>query len=284
MRLPDDDLPAWAAYYASKGLHVFPLKDASKHPLYTGSFKSATTDAAQVKAWWGNVPGANIGFAPGPSGFLVIDEDGPEGVESATALGLHNEPTTVAKSGRAKGGFHRFYRHPGGHIGNMRLRDGLDVRADSGYTLLPPSVHPDTATVYMWSERGPVAVLPPQALEAIRRMTTRVTAARANEETACNPDELGKALAYVECLSPQRAENYDEWVQVGMALRSVGDHPALLQAWDNWSQLSSKWEPGITAHKWGTFTADGVTMGSLVLWARQDSGNILLPPPLQVAL
>jgi len=186
----------------------------------------------------------------------------------------------VAKSGRANGGFHRFYRHPGGHIGNMRLRDGLDVRADSGYTLLPPSVHPDTAAVYTWSERGPIAVLPPKALEAIRRMTTRVTAARATEETACNPDELGKALAYVECLSPQRAENYDEWVQVGMALRSVGDHPALLEAWDKWSQLSSKYEPGVCEYKWTTFGPVGRTMGSLVWWAMEDGGEELLPPPI----
>src|SRR2546430_1441589 len=62
------------------------------------------------------------------------------------------------------GGRHLWFPHPGGTIGNVVLAPHLDVRADHGYVLLPPSVHPSGA-VYRWEHRlTDVKALPPDVV------------------------------------------------------------------------------------------------------------------------
>ena len=146
-----------AERYAAKGRAIFPIAQRDKVPLTTDGFKSATAKPDQVLLWWTATPEANIGFVPGSVGLLVLDLDGPEATAEAQALGLLSEPTTCVATAR---GEHRYYRHPGGMIGNRKLSAHIDVRADAGYVLLPPSVHPSGA-VYRWSDRSAPAVLPP---------------------------------------------------------------------------------------------------------------------------
>jgi putative DNA primase/helicase len=90
-----------ALHFAGRKWHVFPLhsvrdgrcscghdcgKNAGKHPRLKGGFKVATTDAAQIEAWWRKWPDANIGIATGAiSGVVVVDVDGP----AALAVSFH---------------------------------------------------------------------------------------------------------------------------------------------------------------------------------------------------
>ncbi|HEX4144695.1 MAG TPA: PriCT-2 domain-containing protein [Pirellulales bacterium] len=71
-------------------------------------------------------------------------------------------------------------------------------------------------------------------------------------------------------LRPSRADNYDEWLRVGMALKSAGDHHFPL--WDAWSRQSGKYD-GDTRRVWDSITSrsNGITLGSLYYWAREDS-------------
>ena len=64
-----------AVQYIKMGLAVFPLEERGKRPKTRNGFKDATTDAAQVKAWWQQWPNANIGIATGKrsGGIVVID-------------------------------------------------------------------------------------------------------------------------------------------------------------------------------------------------------------------
>ncbi|MBC7293053.1 MAG: bifunctional DNA primase/polymerase, partial [Thermoleophilia bacterium] len=40
------------------------------------------------------------------------------------------------------GGVHYFYQHPGGQVANaVKFLPGLDIRADGGYVVAPPSLH-----------------------------------------------------------------------------------------------------------------------------------------------
>ncbi len=79
-----------ALSYADRGLRVFPIfevdaegrcacgkdcgRDAGKHPRTPHGFKDATTDTAQITAWWSRWPKANIGIATG-DGIAVVDVD-----------------------------------------------------------------------------------------------------------------------------------------------------------------------------------------------------------------
>ena len=70
-------------------------------------------------------------------------------------------------------------------------------------------------------------------------------------------------------LSSGRADSYEDWLAVGMALYHAG---APCDAWDSWSRQSAKYKEGACAEKWRTFSSSGSTlgMGSLVEWARAD--------------
>lgn len=172
-----------AERYAAQGLAVFPLhhpttqgcscgllecRNAGKHPRTANGFEAATTSVAQVREWWARWPEANIGCVPGRSGHLVVDLDGPDGELTASRLGLLTEPTLEVSSGREDGGRHRWYHHPGGAVGNVALGHGVDVRADAGYVVLPPSRH-RTGRVYRWLGRmDEIVALPPAVVAMLR--------------------------------------------------------------------------------------------------------------------
>lgn len=166
-----------ALVYAAHGWHVFPVQPRAKQPLVAHGYLEASIDPRQLGEWWARWPNANIGLAPGRSGLVVLDVDGPEGERLAGDLGLLAEPTLRAITGREGGGLHLFFRHPGFAVSNARLGEKLDVRGDMGYVLLAPSIHP-SGQAYRWQNPGtPTAVLPPRALEALRIVQTNAPAA-----------------------------------------------------------------------------------------------------------
>lgn len=79
------------------------------------------------------------------------------------------------------------------------------------------------------------------------------------------------AKRLLERLNLARADDYGDWIAVGMALHTVGSEG--LDLWDSWSAKSSKHVPGECARKWQTFSdaGDGVTMATVAKWAREDS-------------
>jgi hypothetical protein len=160
--------------YAEKGFSVFPVAARGKLPLIPESagghgVKDATTDVGRVTAWWTDTPEANIGCRPGPQ-FVVLDVDGPLGLEAARVRGLLTPPTLTCLTGRVDGGQHLYFRHPGFYVGNRQLAPHLDVRGDAGYVLLPPSIHPSGAR-YRWRGRlGDVRELPPSVRDELQRL------------------------------------------------------------------------------------------------------------------
>ena len=166
-------------------LAIFPLK--GKIPLTAHGCKDATRDRDQVESWWDQYPLANIGIATGEiNGLLVIDVDvkhdqGKYGDESLKALEseLGELPETwVAITG--SGGLHYYFRYPEGHdIRNSasQLAQDIDIRAQGGYVVAPPSVHPDTGRLYEWEcgsdpEETPLAELPEKWLQRLEKKVT----------------------------------------------------------------------------------------------------------------
>jgi hypothetical protein len=163
------DLEAAALDYAARGLAVFPLAPMSKLPLIGKRFGGrgvldATTDQNQIRKWWDISRQANIGIACGaPSGFFVIDVDPRHGGDETLAeLEQKHGPlpeTVISHTGG--GGQHLLFRHVE-WIGNSvgKLGAGVDVRADGGYIVTPPSVH-ESGRSYVWDiENGIEDVAP----------------------------------------------------------------------------------------------------------------------------
>lgn len=140
-----------AQEYAAAGFAVFPCQPRGKKPLHSKSagaagYKDATRDREIIRRWWEATPTANIGIVPASANLIVLDIDGEEGERAAARLRLDECETATVRTSRGR---HLWFMHPGGRIGNRALHPKIDVRADAGYVLAPPSVHPD-GPVYEW--------------------------------------------------------------------------------------------------------------------------------------
>ena len=121
----------------------FPLlrKDAADPET---RFKDAvTSDSGLIEGWWRSHRDANVGVATGRgSGLLVLDVDGDAGADALHALEReHGELPRTASVKTPGGGSHYYFRHPAEPIRGSagKLGPGLDIRADDGYVIAPPS-------------------------------------------------------------------------------------------------------------------------------------------------
>jgi len=127
-----------ALWYARWGWPVFPIVNGQKRPATRNGFKDATTDEEQIRAWWEQWPGSNIGLATGHL-FDVIDVDVPEGVRTYLQM-LEDDQLHVHGHVITASGGHHLYIKPEQDSGNKgRCIPGVDFRGLGGYVVAPPS-------------------------------------------------------------------------------------------------------------------------------------------------
>jgi Protein of unknown function (DUF3631)/Bifunctional DNA primase/polymerase, N-terminal len=200
-----------ALAYARDGIPVLPLwprdgdkcvckdrencKRPGKHPvgrLVPNGFKDATTDEAKIRKWWSGLPDAGIGAPTGAaSGLLIIDidvkPDGPGGYSALDELRqtLGELPETRMAM-TPSGGVHLYFKHVEGVRSSQgALGKMLDVRADGGFIVLPPS-----HGLYRWTDNRPPAELP--AAWASHLKTVRGTSTYYPPEVVAKLDELAR--------------------------------------------------------------------------------------------
>jgi len=155
--------------YAAAGMPVLPLN--GKSPRNTGGLTNASADVAKVAEWWRRWPDANVGIVTGPvSGYVVLDVDAPAGLRSLAELEQRHGAIRTAQVLTGSGGRHLWFRNPEEPIRNSAgvLGEGLDVRGDGGYVVVPPSIH-ESGNPYKWTrELEHVASCPAWLLEDAR--------------------------------------------------------------------------------------------------------------------
>ena len=139
-------------HYAREGFYVVPCN--GKIPLLKKWPEKASKGPEQIKFWWKRWPDANIGIAVGKSDLLVLDIDGPEGIETyerqRAESGEKAKKTPTQRTGG--GGFQKFYKRPSGGCKNRtKFLPGLDIKCDGGLAIVPPSVH-ESGKRYKWQE------------------------------------------------------------------------------------------------------------------------------------
>ncbi len=167
-------LLAAALDYAARGWPVFPVyemvetgcscghadcdKNAGKHPRTEHGFKDATTNPATIREWWRRWPVANIGIVTGaPSGLLVLDGDPRNGgIESLKQI-ESKLPRTTLTAETGSGGNHWYFHLEGAAGCRTSFLPGLDIKADGGYVVAPPS---RTRGPYSWMNAAEPAPAP----------------------------------------------------------------------------------------------------------------------------
>ena len=143
-----------ARQYTSRGWRVIPLAPRSKTPRRgSRGYLDGATDPETLEGWWEENEDLNVAIVTGPdSGLVVLDIDLRNGGD-ASLYDLENQhgqlPETV--TAETSGGWHHYFAHPGGTLpANFGENyPGLDLKANGGYVVAPPSIHPD-GSEYRW--------------------------------------------------------------------------------------------------------------------------------------
>ncbi|MBR0719392.1 bifunctional DNA primase/polymerase [Bradyrhizobium liaoningense] len=168
------DLLAAALDYAVNGVPVFPVEPRGKKPAVKRSFYAATTNPATIRRYWTD-PDRNIGIPTGaPSGVLVLDIDGEEGEASLRSLEAKHGALPKTRTVLTRRGHHLWFAYPGAIPSSIaQVGEGLDVRADGGYVVAPPSIH-ETGHIYTFEDpHRQLAVAPAWLIIAARIKPTR---------------------------------------------------------------------------------------------------------------
>lgn len=136
-----------ALRYADHGVAVFPVVPNAKNPLTTNGFYDATTDTNVINDWFRRSPDANVGMATGTvNGIMVVDVDCKSGKNGEVALNglekIYGELPETRRHRTPSGGYHLLFS-----IGSQvvpdsqgKIGEGIDIKAEGGYVVAPPSV------------------------------------------------------------------------------------------------------------------------------------------------
>ncbi|GGJ55703.1 bifunctional DNA primase/polymerase [Deinococcus roseus] len=122
--------------------HYIIGQNSKKKPSWK-TFQTRQPTAQELQRWFAHTDNAAVALVTGAiSGVVVLDFDGEVGRQTLEKLGLEPHVRT------GSGGFHVYVRHPGWRVSttsqdnNEKLRTlypGMDIRADGGMAVLPPS-------------------------------------------------------------------------------------------------------------------------------------------------
>jgi hypothetical protein len=198
---------ALALEYVARGWAVFPLFHIAegkcscngrkncrpgKHPLTHHGWKDASTDPAQVRAWWRDSPLANIGIATGVVSSLVVldidSEDARRVLDAAMAsLGVTLPETWTVRTGD---GWHHYFTVPSGLVvPSHNPIYPISLQGDKAYVVGVGSIH-KTGRVYSWEHHlddRTLAAAPDWLLADDWRREVGRSAKRLGLESLCEP-------------------------------------------------------------------------------------------------
>ena len=208
-----------ALHYAANGWPVFPLHNKKPYEYITPGvrshgYKDATTDAQIIQTWWMLHPTACIGLATGElSGIIVLDIDPPAGYYNLKELqNSYNHLPDTRRSRTGNKGLHYFFQYPNdgntyqNAVGLAGL-EGVDIRANGGYVVLPPSRLYGRLS-YKWADpQAPIAPLPAWLAGLIRQERNKRESIPQGLRFARSPGEKWLSLALQKAREGNRNDN-----------------------------------------------------------------------------
>ena len=266
----------------------FPLTPLRGKKAYLPGWTSDPKTVAEIRKELDEGRATGVGLLCGQwsneLALIMVDVDGEEAIPAIEALGGGPidsifSPTLTISSGKP-GRFRMVFRVPSSKV--QQLPDKATLKVDKApWEILWRSrqgalmgAHPDTDGYrttphggFEWCKNLPE--MPDWLYEQIFKAYPSSRYRKRNSATPgifvaqsinLNYEEdsefqkesiLEEAREYLVTLNPERADDYEEWVAVGMALHQIDD--LLLNDWIEWSAQSSHFEDGCCEAKWGSF-------------------------------
>ena len=215
--------------------------------------------------------------------LIFVDIDGEDAIPAIEKLGGGHideifPPTLTITSGKP-GKFRMLFRVPPDRI--QELPDKATIKVDKApWEILWRSrqgalmgAHPDTDG-YSTTQHGgfeyakQLPEMPEWLYQAISRaypssryrkrtspagavVTQSITINYDNDSKFYLESAIEEAVLYLQVLNPERADDYEEWLAVGMSLHQIDE--SLLPSWIEWSSQSDHFEDGACERKWESF-------------------------------
>lgn len=221
-------------YFAGHGWPIFPTHwlngnqcsckkpdciSPGKHPLVSNGFYDATTDNDLITNWHKRWPGANWGMrtgdkSAGGAGILIIDIDDKSGGFTTWDLLREDHPGAIETVSvvTGNGGQHLWFTYPNGEdipSGQAVLGAGIDIRANSGYALIPPSVTTQQYRFEINPDDAPIGELPQWILDSLN-----------SKKQAKDKPRMPAAAKIGDTV--QQGERHQTLLEIGGAMRRVG--------------------------------------------------------------
>jgi len=210
--------------YIVRGWPVFPVARASKAPIPEHGFYDATTDDLVIAEWIQSHPACGWGIPTGEKTALVIDVDDPA---SWIDFVGGREVSATYEIRTPRGGRHLYFVPPDGFdIRNSQglLADGVDVRANGGYVVVPPT---DGYEVVNDGELAPL----PSWIQ--KELLVDKAAASVPDRTPGTPVPAGARHAFFLRRSVKLARLGQDADEIVAMLRGYSDDSRLMEAGDH---------------------------------------------------
>lgn len=253
---------------------------AGKHPYKSGWQNTALADDGVMEIWQEMHKCNSLGWVLDEE-HIVIDVDKRSGgleslekLQKELGIDLFKECNAVVKTGG--GGWHFYFKKLDSHDLGWKMPKtypGIDIKQFGGYVIIAGSEHV-SGNDYEWhsakkSDLENFSVIPEPLAQLLTRTYTSYREAL-KETGQADIDEIASMLKVLDA-----SMDYETWLRIGMGIHNEteGSHDAF-KVWDSWSQLSHKYQEGLTAKKWfsfGKYTGDPVGIATVAEMAR-DAG------------
>lgn len=136
------------------GWSVIPVGSNKKPLINWREFQMRKATKEEITQWFNDYPNAGIGVVTGKVSELIVFDIDPRHGGTDTLFEPYN--TVLAKTGG--GGKHFYFKSSGDIQNTTNLIQGVDVRAQGGYVIAPPTLH-SSGNKYEWINKPGVTNL-----------------------------------------------------------------------------------------------------------------------------
>lgn len=135
-----------ATYYLEMfGWNIIPVTKEKKPYFEWKKYQTQKVTVRELTSWFSDYPEANIAVITGRLSNLTVVDIDPR--HNGSYKQFENIQTIKSKTGG--NGYHIFFQYEEGLQNKAGIQEGIDIRSEAGYIILPPSIH-QSGNSYDW--------------------------------------------------------------------------------------------------------------------------------------